>query len=245
MHVNIKGIILFLTFLIFGIVISMQIKTIVENNKIQAELKIRDEEYIRLIGEENKKEDYLLALIEQNEKRKENALDKLAIYEKSNVLKKISNKLDAVKLITGLSNVKGPGIIITMNDALTSKNLPDNSSVMQLIIHDSDILKLINELKIAGAQAISINDERLISTSEIICAGPTMLINSNKLSVPFVIKAIGDEEKLFKTVEESDRVQLMKKDGLRIDIEKNAEVTVDKYNYDVVELTSSLEVAKK
>lgn len=244
MHVNIKGIILFLTFLIFGIVVSMQIKTIVENNKIQAELKIKDEEYIRLISEENKKKDYFLALIEQNEKKKENALNILATFEKNNALKKITNKLDEVKLKTGLSNVKGPGIIITMNDALSTKNLPDDTSVMQLIIHDSDILKLINELKIAGAQAISINDERLIATSEIICAGPTMLINSNKLSVPFVIKVIGDEEKLFKTVEESDRVHLMKKDGLRIDVEKNAEIIINKYNYDVAELTSSLEVAK-
>ena len=64
------------------------------------------------------------------------------------------------------------------------------------IIHDSDIRTVVNELFASGAEAISINGERLVSTSSIRCVGPTVLVNNTRLSIPFEITAIGDSKTL-------------------------------------------------
>ena len=58
------------------------------------------------------------------------------------------------------------------------------------------MLRVINELRAAGAEAISINGERLVSTSEIRCAGPTLSVNNNRSAPPYVILAIGNPSNL-------------------------------------------------
>ena len=65
-----------------------------------------------------------------------------------------------------------------------------------LLSYDDDLLKVINELKAAGAEALSVNEQRLIATSEIRCAGPTVSVNNHRSSPPYVIKAIGDPKTL-------------------------------------------------
>ncbi len=235
MKLNAGKIVLLITFFVFGIVVSMQCKTIYENNKLQADLQIKDEQVIADITAAKQKAKDLLDMIEKNEKAKSEYIQSLANNKTKAELIKTNRKLNLANLVSGLTDVRGAGIVIQMNDAIKTKNSSNSYySNMQLIIHDSDILKLINDLKIAGAQAISINDERLISTSGIICAGPTMLININKYAVPFVIRAIGNSEKLFAAVENSDRIFLMRRDGLRIDIQKDENVKILKYNYDVM-----------
>ena len=78
-----------------------------------------------------------------------------------------------------------------------AKKIISNSDNTNLyIIHDEDILKVINELRAAGAEAISLNDQRLISTSEIRCAGPTISVNNTRVAAPFVIKAIGNAKSM-------------------------------------------------
>ncbi len=58
-------------------------------------------------------------------------------------------------------------------------------------MHDIDIQALVNELWAAGAEAISVNDQRIVGRSSIRCVGPTILVNTNRLASPYVIKAIG------------------------------------------------------
>ena len=64
------------------------------------------------------------------------------------------------------------------------------------VIHDSDILLVINELRAAGAEAISVNGQRITSLSEVRCAGPVIQINGIRLTAPFKISAIGAPEML-------------------------------------------------
>ena len=54
-----------------------------------------------------------------------------------------------------------------------------------------DLLYIINDLKRGGAEAISINEQRIISTSEIRCVGNTILVNTTRLAPPYHIKVIG------------------------------------------------------
>lgn len=96
--------------------------------------------------------------------------------------------------ILGLTDVTGEGIVLTVTDSAQSSNAIDMNN---LIIHDSDLRSLVNELSNAGAEAISINDERIVSTTSITCAGNVILINGNKVGSPFTIKAIGNQASLY------------------------------------------------
>lgn len=101
-------------------------------------------------------------------------------------------------MLSGQTPLNGPGIIIKMYDnpeeRIVGFDLNDD------IIHDFDILNILNDLRIAEAEAISINDERVVSTSEIKCAGPTIRINGRSSATPFIIKAIGDPKLLYASV---------------------------------------------
>ena len=96
--------------------------------------------------------------------------------------------------ILGLTDVTGEGIVMTVTDSAQSSTAIDMNN---LIIHDSDLRSLVNELSNAGAEAISINDERIVSTTAITCAGNVILINGNKVGSPFTIKAIGSQASLY------------------------------------------------
>ena len=109
----------------------------------------------------------------------------------------VSDDLRSAKFLAGLTPVKGPGLIVTLNDSKMPypKDIPPGMAP-QNIIHDIDINQTVNELKTAGAEAISVNDQRLIATSSVRCAGPTVYVNNTMAAPPFIIKAIGDAKTL-------------------------------------------------
>lgn len=98
----------------------------------------------------------------------------------------------------GYTEVKGPGIQIIMFDNIDLEEL--SFGFNDDIIHDVDILNIINDLKVAGAEAVSINDQRVTAYSEIKCGGPIIRINGISIGTPFVIKAIGDPQLLMAAV---------------------------------------------
>lgn len=108
-------------------------------------------------------------------------------------LKTLATEMAKAQFLAGLTDVKGPGVIVTMNDSKLPypKDAPPGMMPAD-IIHDTDIGQVVNELRAAGAEAISINDQRLVSVSPIRCAGPTIFINNTPQTPPYVIKAIGD-----------------------------------------------------
>ncbi len=108
-------------------------------------------------------------------------------------IKLLSKDLANAQFLAGLTDVKGPGVIITMDDSKLPypKDMP-SSIPPQNIIHDNDIGQVVNELRASGAEAISVNDQRLVAVSPIRCAGPTIFINNTPQTPPYVIKAIGN-----------------------------------------------------
>ena len=103
--------------------------------------------------------------------------------------------LGQAKLLAGLTPVQGPGVIVTLNDS--KKPLPRlPAGITPNIIHDTDINQVVNELKAAGAEAISVNDQRLVATSAIRNAGPTIFVNNTPQTPPYVIKAIGNPKSI-------------------------------------------------
>lgn len=119
-------------------------------------------------------------------------LDKSA--EGQTLITGLREELQKARIMAGLVDLKGPGIILTLNDSKKSRQSGDDPAAF--IIHDDDILKVVNELAAAGAEAIAINGQRLVGTSEIRCAGPTISINNTRTAPPIEIKAIGDPQTL-------------------------------------------------
>lgn len=92
-----------------------------------------------------------------------------------------------------------------------------------------DILKIVNELKNAGAEAISINGQRVILTTSIICGGNTININGERIGSPFEIKAIGLPESLANLKRPGGYLSILEGRTLKVTLDKK-EVTIPKYS---------------
>lgn len=96
-----------------------------------------------------------------------------------------------LKKVAGFTPVTGEGVIIIITDA--DRALLNNEDPNNVIVHDADIVNIINELREAGAEAISVNGQRIIwNQTDVVCNGPTIRINDELYAQPYIIKAIGD-----------------------------------------------------
>lgn len=108
----------------------------------------------------------------------------------------IKKQLNVSRQEAGFTHVRGPGIEIRLNDSRLRPKEGDDPNYY--IVHDIDLLALTNELWASGAEAISINDQRLVMTTPIRCVGPTITVNAVHLSPPYFVKAIGPQDELEK-----------------------------------------------
>ena len=107
----------------------------------------------------------------------------------------LNQSLQEVKLFAGLTDVEGPGIAITLRDS--NKPLSAISeSPLDRIIHDTDVLKVVNELWASDAQAITVNNHRVAGGTSFRCVGPTICVNGAKIASPVIIRAIGEPDTL-------------------------------------------------
>lgn len=141
----------------------------------------------------------------------------------------MQNELEKLRNYSDYERVEGPGIIITMNDS--QQELAEGDDIGWYLIHDLDVLEVVNDLKIAGAEAIAINDERVTATTSIRCGGPTINIDGKRHAVPFVIKAIGDPKALEAAVlaPESYIALYMSYSGIQVEVQKVEKLTIEGY----------------
>lgn len=150
------------------------------------------------------------------------------IQQKTDIVyKAITKRIDISKEIAeneklmGITDVKGEGITINILDG---KDL----------IHQEDLIILIDELKNSGSQAISINDQRIINSTYIYCDGSVILIDGVKIGNPFTIKAIGNSETIYGALTRNKGyVETLKKAGIEIKIEKSDEIAIAKTNKNI------------
>ncbi|NUT32105.1 MAG: DUF881 domain-containing protein [Hamadaea sp.] len=105
---------------------------------------------------------------------------------------------EALRQAAGLTALKGPGVTVRLNDAPTvpNGNRPDGATNDDLVVHQQDVQAVVNALWAGGAEAMTIMDVRIISTSAVRCVGNTILLQGQVYSPPFVIRAIGDPARL-------------------------------------------------
>lgn len=104
------------------------------------------------------------------------------------------------------------------------------------MIHQEDIIILLNELKNAGAEAISVNGQRIIASTYIYCDGSVILIDGVKIGNPFTIKAIGDSETIYGALTRNKGyINILTDDGIKIDVEKSNNILINKTNKNILE----------
>ncbi|HOJ09003.1 MAG TPA: DUF881 domain-containing protein [Clostridiales bacterium] len=230
--------VLFLIYSILGFIISLQFRSNMSTKKEKSASVLNTERLLAQVEQEKKTQTELKAEIEQNRKKIEEYLKSYIELNDDRKLKDLWTALYDAKLKAGFTDVEGPGLVIKLDDAPSKKS----DDPLLSIIHDADIQIILNELKKAGAQAISINGERIVATSEQLCAGPTIRINKEVYSVPYRINVIGPPDDLYYSLMMSERVILMRKQGIRITVGRSNKVLVEQYKKDPTKLISRLEV---
>lgn len=220
-----------LVFMVLGFMLSVQYKTTERQRSVHVE-RVQDlSERLKIMEAENK------TLVAEIEKLQKNDVDN-----------KHSLKYARMNILSGETDVTGPGIEVLLDDSTQTKKFADNPNLY--IIHDEDILRVLNELRAAGAEAISLNDQRIVATSEIRCAGPTVSVNNVRSAPPYVIKALGDPKTLTSALRlRGGVVETFEFWGIEVKITKQDEMVIPalkgSYNFTHAKIVDSKEETKK
>lgn len=215
---------------ILTLLISIQYRTIKNANSV-AGTSINSELKTEVLKWKERYEE-IYSVLEKTENILEIKREQVTINNNDST--KIQKELKTLNSVIGTIDVKGPGIILTVadNNNITTQTVGILDNINNYLIHDKDLLMLVNELKNAGAEAISINGERIINTTSITCDGNVILINGNKISSPFEIKAIGSQEALLGALQRPGGYleQELEDYGLVMSIEKQDNIIIYKYS---------------
>ncbi|WP_229076736.1 DUF881 domain-containing protein [Actinoplanes sp. DH11] len=151
-------------------------------------------------------------------------------------VKSARENADAIREPAGLSDLHGPGLTVSLNDSPRrgtdfGENAPDNDD---LVVHQGDVQAVVNAMWAGGAEAMTIMDIRVISTSAVRCVGNTLLLHGQVFSPPFKITAIGEPTAMSRALDSSEGVRQFREAvadfglGYTEKVEKN--VTVRAYD---------------
>lgn len=214
----------------FGKLIPREVLTLQNYQQMSSEL--------RQINDENS------ILVET--RRKLNA--KLAEYKytgqsESDKIDKLSEELNMHDFNIGMTDVKGPGIVISLSDSPFYGRIIDTREESEygiiqdsdiMLVHDMDILRLVWELKNAGAEAVSVNDQRIIHNTDIYCGGPVIYVNGLELVPPYIIKAIGNPDNLYYAMNKEDSYYKWLEDReLNVFLRQEDEIKILRYDRNI------------
>ena len=132
--------------------------------------------------------------------------------------------------LLGLTDISGQGLIIRLDE----NREVDSNQVLNIngyLVHEEDLLYIVNELFNAGADAVSINDQRIVSTTSILCDGNIIRVNGEMIGVPITIKAIGYPERLDGALTRpGGYLEIMASDGVIVSVERSENINVSKFN---------------
>ncbi len=188
-----------------------------EENDLKSQVLKYKEKYDALIKETEKIDEELQKEIEK-------------ATENNSQLEEAKNQIIKANKEIGLAEVTGAGVTFTVADSNINIDPNKIANYSELVVHDIDILKIVNELKNAGAEAISINNQRIILTTSIICGGNIINLNDEKIGSPFEIKAIGSPEALANLERPGGYLEYLKGKKISVSpIKKSDEIKIPKY----------------
>ena len=138
----------------------------------------------------------------------------------------VEEELEQINMTLGKTDVEGEGIEITLRET-------ENEEISK--ISANDLLVIVNSLKLAGAEAISINDERIINMSDIVTINDTFIkVNGQRILAPYVIKAIGNQTYLESALlGNGGYLDELEKIGHNVSIQKINKIKINPYKDEI------------
>lgn len=212
----------------FILVISIftQIKTVESMKKTVNTGSSRNSDLIDEVFRLQEKNNKLYEQLEDSEDRLEKIRTQAASGNEEDT--ESEAELKENNLLLGLSEMNGEGIIITLDD---NRNIQgDELNISQYLVHEEDLLQVVNELFNAGAEAISINGHRVVNSTAILCDGNIIRVNGKVITVPITIKAISSKAIYNTLIRPRGYLQLMADEGVDVKIERSDKITIPKYD---------------
>ncbi len=142
-------------------------------------------------------------------------------------VKTLVSNLENYKTFLGLTDVIGEGIYMRIDDGINEGGM---ESVADIVEHSYLINSIVNELNAAGAEAISVNGQRIVANSAIRKVGAEIVVNGQKIVPPITIMAIGDKNVLYSAVGARFQiVESLRDSGYQVELERREEVKLEKY----------------
>ena len=153
--------------------------------------------------------------------------------QRSSEAQRVKDLLDAQRVVVGLAPLHGPGLTISVHDGKDPNDPADRS--LGWIVHYQDLQDIINLLWAKGAEAITINQQRVVPTTSFFYAGVNILINNaNRLSSPYEITVLGDPPSLISGLNDSNQLTELKSRnrsyGLGLSWRRSARLSVPAYD---------------
>lgn len=225
MDKKIEAIILSIMCFILTIAICIQINTVKNNGSTVSGTQEQNNLKSQVLKMKEKYENEYAALqrAEQElEKERQNAT------KNNSELENLESQIKKANFVLGNTDVTGSGIIVTLADGKDENNFIEKKD---LLIHAENVLEVVNEMKNAGAEAISINGERIVNTSAISCDGNVIVVNGKKVNSPIQIFAIGYVELLSALNRPGSTLDILTGNGKTADLKKisNSGLEIKKY----------------
>ncbi len=212
---------------VLGILLALQFKSVKENSAVDSLNTTRVQTLQELLNEEK------LATSRLEEQNKE-LQKELQAYREAAADDETENKqvlLDEnaqLQKAAGMTDVVGPGVEVVLSDSTAANS---SGSEADYLIHDSDILSVVNELRDAGAEALSLNGNRILATTEIRCSGSVVTVNGRRTSAPFVIDAIGDTDTMYNALMmRGGVVDVLKQWSIQVEVTEVDELLIKAYD---------------
>lgn len=220
MKYNEASIFVFIASIIIGVLIALNINLSSTSSNIQ----LTANEYSKAVEERNKLRQEINSL-DDNNNEIVNKLNSYTSSEQKNekIIEDLKSQFTLYKMISGFEDVKGSGIKIIIKDGDYS-GLPPELQRLK-VLHDNDMINVVNDLRAAGAEAISINGYRIYPYSSIICDWAFLNIDEIKVPQPFEVEVIG-EPKVLQEFMTSDNSYItgLKARGIDIEIKEVKEI---------------------
>lgn len=223
MSKKIQALILGIMCLILTIGICVQIKTVNSNGTTvstnQAENELRDQ-VLKM------KEKYENSYEKLQRAEAELATTRESATNNNDELKKLEEQIKKANTLLGFTDVTGQGVTITITESAAVANALQPELYL---VHNTDLLYIINELKNAGAEAIDINGQRIVGTTSINCDGNVIMVNGERVSSTFTINAIGYPELLSTLNRTGGYLSLLEPYNMAITFKKSDSINIPKY----------------
>jgi uncharacterized protein YlxW (UPF0749 family) len=161
-------------------------------------------------------------------------VEKLSAGLDSDALQKLQARADALAGPAGLSAVRGPGLTVTLDDAPEELRAAAGAQVADAIVHQQDIQAVVNALWAGGAEAMTLQGQRVVSTTGIKCVGNTVILHGVPYSPPYVVRAIGDADAMQRSLDGSRyiRAYLQAVDAYQLgwDVRADRRITAPAYD---------------